>query len=132
MDKHSERSNNYEKQNHPMSFHPSVFNKDIGYDFKRPLYSVIQWSKRLVRCLEAPMCITYPYSSFSKTSENYLVYNPKLILYYTNSTKSEKMPCSVNPTLPNILTSVLSFLVRLCVVYFVTPLNNPHILSPLL
>lgn len=55
----------------------------------------------------------------------------KLISYYTNSTKLLKIDCSVTPTLPNILTSVLSFLVRLCVVYFVTPLNNPHILSPL-
>lgn len=76
--------------------------------------------------------VTYPYPSCSGTTESFPFSTYKLISYYTNSTKSEKMPCSVNPTLPNILTSVLSFLVRLCVVYFVTPLNNPHILSPLL
>jgi hypothetical protein len=99
---------------------------------REPLYSIngLVFSDVCVVLLVSNL-VTYPYPSCSGTTESSVFSTYKLISYYTNSTNLLKIPCSVTPTLPNILTSVLSFLVRLCVVYFVTPLNNPHKLSPL-
>ena len=115
-----------------MSFHyVSLLIRIEACTLYEHLYSIVTSVQRHARCLVGSDCNTYPYPSCSGTTESVMFNTHKRISYYTNSTNLLKIDCSVTPTLPNILTSVLSFLVRLCVVYFVTPLNNPHILSPL-